>query len=128
MMKTKRFVTFTFMFTLTQLTFAHQVNCQFTEPFINLELPAGKQLSKKNLTAKIINFNQEKTVKVLAAIESKSKIAYLLDVEGFISMNKVIVDKSKNGNDGMSDEVYQAEGLLGSFEDATQLYGGCNIL
>ncbi len=96
---------------------AQTYQCNFTEPFIQVA-------ANSELGTVAFRVYGEKDVQVFKASSLTNSEQVLFTFEG-ASFSTLKVDFLKLGNDGMSDKVYQFEGVL-SNEDGTQkLYGGC---
>lgn len=126
---TKSVFIFSLIISGLQVAQAKDLNCNFTEPFISITLPVGKELLSNNPTGTVNDAARDGivTVKVKAAIESKTKLMYLIEMPDSGSLQKVSVDLTKEGSDGMSDETYPAEGKLALEGYDQELTGGCEV-
>ncbi|MNJ91332.1 hypothetical protein D3C87_89830 [compost metagenome] len=90
---------------------AHNVMCNFTEPFITLSFDNNKGL--------LTRYDYGGTERTVAA--SSSLQGHIMTVTSADSTVKLVIDLSKKGNDGMSDREYDFDAVLNG-----KLYGGCD--
>jgi hypothetical protein len=115
----KSFTAFILMSAFTANAFATNMNCVFTEPFVTLDIDT------KEMLVKIDDANAEPA-------KSSARIGTINETKNHISItfgadNILLVDKRIKGDDGMSDNVYQATGHLKKVGEAgTLVQGGCN--
>lgn len=105
-------------------SFASTTVCYFTEPFITVKVESGSTYLNDGDKVIINNMTDLDETKI-----STSAIMDNLIIANFESnktkIDGLMIDLSKKGNDGMSDEEYQAEGLL--IVNGQTIYGGCNL-
>lgn len=105
-------------------TFAANIECFFTEPFIGVKIESKDTFLKAGDKVIVSDFEQQTTTTIKAsAILDKVIVADLASEQS--GFNQLIIDLNINGSDGMSDVVYDFEGILKNGNQ--KLYGGCNI-
>lgn len=105
-------------------TFAANIECFFTEPFISVKIESQNTLLNAGDKVTITNFDQQSVTSIKQSnILDKVIVAELAEKSS--GFNQLIIDLNINGNDGMSDNVYDFEGILKN--DSQKLYGGCNL-
>lgn len=95
---------------------AEVIACNFTEPFITVQL----DLSTGDLVRNVIG---DKVTSTKAMVGAKGENIVLVEsVDGSINLE---IHLDKKGSDGMSDRIYDFEGIL---NDKTfgKVFGGCN--
>lgn len=95
---------------------ADVIACSFTEPFITVQL----DLTTGDLVRNVIG---DKVTSTKAMVGTKGDNIVL--VESFDGEVNLEIHLDKKGSDGMSDRIYDYEGIL---NDKTfgKVYGGCN--
>lgn len=105
-------------------TFAANIECFFTEPFIGVKIESKDTFLKTGDLVTVSDFEGQSTTTIKASsILDKVIVADLAAEQS--GYNQLIIDLNLNGSDGMSDEVYDFEGILKNGNN--KLYGGCNI-
>ncbi|MBO9668299.1 MAG: hypothetical protein J7501_15975 [Bdellovibrio sp.] len=103
--------------------------CNFTEPFIQVIVLAKGQ--EVGMVGDQVAYRAVGKDTVLAAISGRSVkdgVTSLKLVGG--GLDGIILDVAfgKEGSDGMSDKIYQSEGILKTAVDETIVYGGCDVV
>jgi uncharacterized membrane protein len=106
-------------------TFAANIECFFTEPFISVRVEGKDTFLKAGDQVTVTDFELQKSTTTIkaSAILDKVIIADLASEQ--LGFNQLIIDLNISGSDGMSDEVYDFEGILKNGNQ--KLYGGCNL-
>lgn len=95
-----------------------QVVCNFTEPFLNTIFDESKNV----LYIYNLDSTENRLTEINVTANKNSIRTELYDSSGSLLLE---IDRSKNGNDGMSDWVYDYEGVFHVGNE--KLYGGCNL-
>lgn len=104
----------TLLLSVSTLSFAGTINCFFTEPFIGTSLDSEKTLLE------IGSFDGEPVQHLIElAYETNDTIVVATEEHSLAIFKKI------KGNDGMSDIVYDYEGIITGVTGG-KLYGGCN--
>ncbi|MFN7904641.1 MAG: hypothetical protein ACK5P5_05610 [Pseudobdellovibrionaceae bacterium] len=123
----KAFATLLALTTLSTSVFATSVHrskviekmvCNFTEPFILLEVDTASKLVKINSANDGISMARIGTV-----YDSGRRISITFGADQVL-----LIDKKTKGSDGMSDKIYHVTGTLQRIGDSKNtLIGGCDI-
>jgi hypothetical protein len=98
---------------------AMKVECDFTEPFINLKVDTERRIVEINDAI----VGQRSAARIGSINETRKHLVISYGADKIL----VIAKKSK-GNNGMSDKVYDFTGTLRTAgQNGTSLIGGCDL-
>lgn len=104
----------TLLLTASTFSFAGEIQCFFTEPFL------ATRIDNERTILEVASYGEDSS-KHLVDLTFEAGDAIVVTTKDY----DLVIYKNIKGNDGMSDKVYDYEGILTGATPG-KLYGGCN--